>query len=124
MSTANVSIRVGTTTAWVKPEHYDATIVALHKASKIPTVKQARAAALRGGISRKYPKFTEGMTPADYAQQYTMLNARQSGHGIQRGQFLSGADVLREQAWILDFYQPLSTLPMFTPSDEVLEETI
>lgn len=96
----------------------------LEKASKVPTPKAARAQALKGGGTRKYPKFKDGMTVAEYARQYAMLNARTSGHGIQSGAFLSGADVLREQGWIANFYEPLSTLPMFTPSSEVLEETI
>ena len=96
----------------------------LEKASKVPTVKAARAAALKGGVTRRYPKFKDGMTVAEYAEQYTMLNARMSGHGIRIGAFLSGADVMREKSWIANFYESLGTLPMFTPDDTVVEETI
>lgn len=96
----------------------------LEKASKTPTAKQAQARALMGGVTRRYPKFKDGMPVAEYTEQYAMLNARMSGHGIRRGPFLTGEDVMREKSWVANFFEPLSTLPMFTPSGEVLEESI
>lgn len=53
-----------------------------------------------------------------------MLNARQTGGGIVVGPRLSAYGIKREEEWIKDFYQPLSTLPMFTPDDSVVEETL
>ena len=124
MSTDKAIVKVGTTTARVNPENVESIRLQLERASKVPTVKAARAAALKGGIRRKYPKFTEGMSTSMYVRQYSMLNTRQTGYGIQRGSFLSAADLTREDAAIKEFFHPLSTLPMFTPSGEVVEETI
>ena len=124
-----VAVKVGSTLAWVRPENAEVRKAELERASKVPTVKAARAAALKGGVTRRYPKFKEGMTVAEYTRQYTMLNARQSGSGIMTGTFLAGSDILREQGWIANFFQPLSTRPlstrpMFTPDDTVVEEII
>lgn len=124
MSTPNVFIKVGTTMAKVHPDRYTLVKHQLERASKLPTLKQARAAALKGGVSRKYPKFTDGMTVAEYVRQHTMLNARTTGYGIRSGSFLSGADVLREQGWIAGFFEPLSTAPQYAQVDETIEEEI
>ena len=124
MSAPNVFVKVGTTMARVRPENRERIEAALVKASKIPTAKQARANALRGGVSRKYPKFTEGMCAADYVRQFTMLNARQTGGGIRSGPFLSMYDIKREEEAMAAFFQPLSVAPQFAQSGEVIEEVM
>jgi hypothetical protein len=122
MTTPNVFVKVGTTMARVKAENVEATRLLLERASKIPTVKQAHAKALKGGVSRKYPKHQPGQSTARYVRDFHMLNARTTGFGIQRGSFLSVTDILREEAHIKDFFEPLSTLPQFAQSGEVIEE--
>ena len=119
-----VQIQVGSCEALVCPENVEAYTLALQAASKVPTVRQARAKALMGGVSRKYPKFKDGMSTAEYVRAFAMLNTTQTGHGIQRGQFLSVADIAREENRIKDFFEPLSTLPQFASSDEVSEEAL
>jgi hypothetical protein len=122
MTTPNVFVKVGTTMARVKPEHVEATRLLLERASKIPTPKQAHAKALKGGVSRKYPKFEAGQSTARYVREFHMLNARMTGGSIVYGPRLSVTDILREEAHIKDFFEPLSTLPQFAQSDEVIEE--
>ena len=113
-----VQIQVGSCEALVCPENVEAYTLALQAASKVPTVRQARAKALMGGVSRKYPKFKDGMSTAEYVRAFAMLNT------TQRGQFLSVADIAREEKAIAAFFAPLSTTPQFAPSDEVLEEVL
>lgn len=71
---------------------------------KTPSVKQARAAALRKADKREYPKHHDGQSTAHYVERYQLLNA---------GLNLTPDD---------DFFQPLSTNPQFAQRDEVIEE--
>lgn len=118
MSTPNVFVKVGTTMARVRPENAETVRAALVKASKVPTPKQARARALMGGCGREYPRFVEGTSVEKYVIDYNVLNAKNflyvPAHTARKAAEESAAD----------FFQPLSTHPMFTPSGEVLEETI
>ena len=99
-------------------------IKAMVDADKVPTCKQARARALMGGVSRQYPKFKNGMSTAEYVRQFAMLNAHQSGGGVVYGRALSTYDIAREVNWIKDFFEPLSTLPQFAKTGEVIEEVM
>ena len=119
MSTANVFVKVGTTLARVKPENVESVRLQMERASKVPTPKQARARALMGGVTRKYPRFKEGATAEQYAVDYYALNAEQfKGHTVDRIRRDAATEMVK------GFFQPLSTVSMFTPSGEVLEETI
>lgn len=91
----------------------------LKKASKLITPAAARAAVARRTDKRSYPAFAEGDTTAEYVRAFTMLNARTTGHGLRNGYFLSITDILREEAWIKSFYEPLSIARQFTPVEEV-----
>lgn len=119
------TIRIGTQMYIIKDDRAETDLrLQIERASKVPTPKQAHANALRGGVTRKYPKFAEGMCAADYVRQFTMLNARQTGAGIRSGPFLSTADIKREEEWMQGFFEPLSTNPQFAQADEAIEEVL
>lgn len=114
------TIRVGKEMYVIKDDRSEADLMALRaKASKVPTVKQARARALTGGCRREYPRFVEGTSVEQYVTDYYALNTE-----AFRG--WTSASLRRGDARELvnDFFQPLSTLPMFTPDDSVVEETL
>lgn len=119
-----IKITHKTTVLTCRPEHEVGMRLSLMVADKIPTPRQFRAKANAGGVGRKYPKFTPGESTAQYVREYTMLNARKSGHGIQRGAFLSITDINRGDIWLRAFYAPLSTAPQFAPTDMVVEEDL
>lgn len=75
------------------------------EALKTPTVKQARAAALRPAEKRNYPKFKDGMSTAEYVAAYHKTNA-------MRNLITEG------------FFQPLSTNPQFTQVGDCIEESM
>jgi hypothetical protein len=87
----------------------------------------AKAEAKLKARRRNYPKFHEGMSPAEYVQYYYALNSMRwvpTAFGIQRGAYTAGLQYEQLHKQVVAFFQPLPTLPMFTPSAEVLEETI
>jgi len=86
------------------------------RASKIPTYKQARAAALRGGVSRVFPKFQPGMSTVEYVKHYYGANAYVF-YGKNRTPS-SARDSVSE------FFQPLSDTPLFEQADVVVEEPV
>ena len=117
MSTPNVFVKVGTTLAKVKPENTGKYQLLLERASKIKSPKQFRAAVNATKCLRSYPRFVEGTSVEQYVIDYFALN----NYTLQGSCLASG---LRAQARGLTgaVFQPLSTLPMFAQSGEVLEE--
>lgn len=118
MSTANVFVKVGTTTARVHPENREKTQLLLERASKIKSPKQFRAALNAIKCGRNYPKFKEGMSTADYVLSYYDQN-----YNIGLGHF-SESRTFRGKAaeTVQDFFEPLSTSPQFAQVDETVEE--
>ena len=87
----------------------------------------AKAEASLKARRRVYPKFKDGMTPSEYVHQFYGANAMRwvpTSFGIQRGAYTASADfeILRRE--VNAFFQPLSTLPMFAPTGEVIEEVL
>ncbi len=76
---------------------------------------------------RHYPKFTEGMTPSQYVHAYYGINSMrwvQVQFGIQRGAYTPDAEYERLHKQVNDFFAPLSTIPMFSQDDTVIEEVL
>lgn len=87
----------------------------------------AKAEASLKARKRKYPKFVEGSSAKDYVNEYYLLNAMRwvpTSFGIQRGAYTDLHERVKLRSQVEAFFQPLSTLPMFTPSGEVVEETL
>lgn len=112
-----------TTLVTCKPEHEVAMRLALMVADDIESPRKFRGRVNRGGIGRKYPKFTDGMSTAQYVREFAMLNAHKAGYNY-RGVALSATDIKREDDWIAAFYAPLSTAPQFAPTDVSVEEDL
>lgn len=70
---------------------------------------------------RHYPKFTEGMTPSQYVHAYYGIN---SMRWVQRGAYTPDAEYERLHKQVNDFFAPLSTIPMFSQDDTVIEEVL
>lgn len=107
-------VRMGTFRAVVRTDKVATFNLLIERASQVPTLRAARAKALRGGIGRRYPKFKAGMSPRDYVEAYYQAN---SLTGLTRN-----AETVHQG--VKDFFEPLSTLPMFSPPGEVLEEVL
>lgn len=113
-----------TTRLTCKPARAAALQIALAAADKIQSPRQFRARANAGGVSRKYPKFSDGMSTDQYVRQYAVINGRSTGYGIQRGAYQAITDIKRENDWVDAFYAPLSTAPQFASAYPVLEEDL
>jgi hypothetical protein len=111
---ANVFVKVGTTMAKVHPENREKTQLLLERASKIPSVKQFRAAQMRRRDTRVYPKHLDGQSTRRYVEQYYAANA-----SILGGMY---ADP-KEQ--VADFFWPLSNDEQYAiTGPEAIEEEI
>lgn len=86
------------------------------RANKIQSVKQARAAALRGGVSRVFPKFYPGMSTLIYAKHYYGAN----GYVY----FGKGRTPTDARDSVSEFFEPLSDNPQFFQDDTVVEEAL
>lgn len=113
----------GTVTA--APERMAALLAERAKASKIPSVKAARAKARAKADKRVYPRFIEGQSTAEYVAAYWRLNGHVVGlysplTNARTGLRLSTQnDVM---SLIDDFYNPLSRTPQHTPIEETVAE--
>ena len=108
-----VSVKVGTTTAWVRPENVVARTAALVKASKVPSFKQARGKVMRTGSTRQYPMFMPGMSVSTYVMQYCMLNL-----AVTHGRYGEA------QGYVEGFFEPLSKKPMPEADTQCLFEEV
>jgi len=94
---------------------------AVDKARKLPTAKQFRARINATKDKREFPAFHPGMSVAKYVTDYYVLNQERLN-----GNLFGNAGLKRSAAkeLIAGFFEPLSTLPMFAQSGEVIEETL
>ncbi len=95
----------------------------LAKANKLPSVKQARAKANAGDVRRKFPRFVQGISTADYAASYYRLNA---AYFVTWVEAASLAHHTQEGCRLVDnFFEPLNRAPSAVlVGEEVVEEII
>ncbi len=94
---------------------------AVDKARELPTAAQFRSWKNAVKDKREFPAFHPGMSVAKYVTDYYVLNQERLN-----GNLFGNAGLKRSAAkeLIAGFFEPLSTLPMFAQSGEVIEETL
>lgn len=99
-----IQINIGSTKLKARPENESKLRDELAKASKIPSLAQVQAWALRRRDRREYPAYKDGMTTAEYVKNYYAANIETfAGWTLGKERQNKAADLVSE------FFSPLSS---------------
>ncbi len=116
------TVKIGTTTYKVKDDlgREEAIMLLDARARVIPSPKRFQAWVASRKDPRDFPHFTPGDSVEKYVTDYYVLNQERL-----TGSIYGNASLKSKAATelITKFFEPLSTLPMFAPSGDAIEET-